>query len=110
MNAAGLTFALGGINAVLSMPFFQDIVTDGSVSQGEFDGTRQQLSGVYNTLRNTPGEKAEAMVDKYDGDLTAYSDKFNADMSAANTLAAFGDAQIFAGFISTIMAKSGLHE
>jgi hypothetical protein len=109
MNAAGLTFTLGGMNAVLGMPFFQNIVTNGSVSQGEFDGTRAQLAGVYNTLKNTPGDKIEAMVDKYNDDLTTHLEKFNAEWGS-DLLAAFRDAQIFAGFISTVMAKSGLHE
>lgn len=109
MNAAGLTFTLGGINATLGMPFFQNIVTDGSVSQAELDGTRKQLAGVYNTLRNTPGEKIEAMVDKYDEDLTAHLDKFNGEWGR-DLLAAFRDAQIFGGYITTIMAKSGLRD
>ncbi len=109
MNAAGLTFTLGGINAVLGMPFFQDLVTKGSVSQAELDGTRQQLKGVHNTLTNTPGDKIEAMVDKYNDALTTHLDKFNSEWGA-DLLAAFRDAQIFAGYITTIMAKSGLKE
>ena len=39
MNAAGMTFVLGGVYSVLQMPFFQSIVTNGSVSQDEFNGT-----------------------------------------------------------------------
>ena len=109
MNAAGLTFTLGGVNAVLGMPFFQNIVTNGSVTQGELDGTREQLRGVYQTLQNTPGDKIEAMVDEYNDDLTAHLDKFNSGWGT-DLLGAFREAQIFAGFISSVMAKSGLHE
>jgi len=62
MNAAGLTFVLGGVYSVLQMPFFQSIVTDGSVSQDEFSGTLSDLGAVIATLKNTPGSKIEAMV------------------------------------------------
>ena len=41
MNAAGLTFVLGGVYSVLQMPFFQSIVAD-----DEFSGTLTDLGAV----------------------------------------------------------------
>ncbi len=109
MNAAGMTFVLGGVYAVLQMPFFQSIVTNGSVSQDEFSGTLEDLGGVIATLKNTPGSEIEAMVDEFNDDLTAHLDKFNSEWGS-DLLAAFRDAQIMSGYVSTIMAKSGLSE
>lgn len=109
MNAAGMTFVLGGVYAVLQMPFFQSIVTNGSVSQDEFSGTLEDLGAVIATLKNTPGNKIEAMVDEFNDELTAHLDSFNSEWGT-NQLAAFRDAQIMAGYVTTIMAKSGLSE
>jgi len=107
MNAAGLNLVISGTSANLEMPFYQDLVTDGSIKQDELDGTRRLLSGAAETLRNTPAEKIEAVVAQYDEDLTAYSDKLNV-IPQQNLLERFQVAQIMAGFVTTIMAKSGL--
>ena len=107
MNAAGLNLVLSGVSANLEMAFYQNLVTDGSISQGELDGTRRLLSGAVATLRNTPAEKIEEMVAQYNEDLTAYSDKFNA-IPQEDLLDRFQLAQIMAGYFTTIMAKSGL--
>jgi hypothetical protein len=109
MNAAGMTFVLGGVSAVLGMPFFQTLVTNGSISQGELDGTRKNLGAVIATLKNTPGNQIEPMVDKYNDELTAYLDKFNSEWGQ-DLLGAFRDAQIMMGYVTSIMAGSGLHE
>lgn len=109
MNAAGMTFVLTGVSAVLGMPFFQSIVTNGSVSQGELDGTRSDLAAVITTLKNTPSSKIEAMVAQYNDELTAHLEKFNAEWGQ-DQLAAFRDAQIMAGYVTSVMAKSGLSE
>ena len=109
MNAAGLTFVLNGVSSVLGMPMFQTLVTNGSVSQGEFDGTRQDLAAVIATLQNTPGDKIEAMVDQYNDELTDHLEKFDAEWTQ-DYLSAFRDAQIMVGFVTTIMAKSGLRD
>lgn len=109
MNAAGMTFVLGGVYAVLQMPFFQSIVTNGSVSQDEFNGTVSNLAAVITTLKNTPGSKIEAMVDQFNDQLTAHLDSFNSEWGS-DLLAAFRDAQIMMGYVTTIMAKSGLHD
>ena len=109
MNAAGMTFVLGGVSAVLGAPMFQSLVTNGSVSQDEFDGTRKDLSSVIATLKNTPSEKIEAMVDEFNDDLSEHLDKFNSEWTQ-DELGAFRDAQVMAGYVTTIMAKSGLSE
>ena len=109
MNAAGMTFVLTGVSATLGMPFFQSLVTNGSIRQDELDGTREDLAAVIATLRNTPSAKIEAMVDEFNADLTATLDKFNAEWGT-DLLGGFRDAQIMAGYVTTIMAKSGLNE
>ena len=109
MNAAGMTFVLGGVYSVLQMPFFQTIVTNGSVSQDEFTGTLSDLRDVITTLKNTPGSKIEAMVDQFNDELTAHLNSFNSEWGS-DLLAAFRDAQIMMGYVTTIMAKSGLHD
>ena len=109
MNAAGMTFVLGGVYSVLQMPFFQSIVTNGSVSQDEFTGTLSDLRDVITILKNTPGSKIEAMVDQFNDELTAHLNSFNSEWGS-DLLAAFRDAQIMMGYVTTIMAKSGLHD
>lgn len=109
MNAAGLTFVMGGVYATLQMPFFQSIVTDGRVSQGEFTGTLQDFGDTTTTLRNTPGNEIEAMVDQFNDYLTEHLDKFNSEWGT-DLLAAFREAQMMLGFVTTVMAKSGLSD
>lgn len=109
MNAAGMIFALSGVSAVMGMPFYQSLVTDGSISQDELDGTRNNLSAVITTLKKTPLEKIEALVSQYDDVLTEQLDKFNS-VGQLNYLDGFKHAQIMAGYVTTIMAKAGLKE
>lgn len=89
------------------MPDFQSIITDGSVRQDEFDGTRHKLSAIIATLKNTPAEKIEALVAQYDEELTLYLDKFNTK-THEHALDSFRNAQIMIGYVTTIMTKSGL--
>ena len=107
MNASGMTFVLSGVSAVLGMPFFQSLVTNGSIAQDELDGTRNNLSAIVTTLRNTPPDKLEALVAQYNDELTQYLDKFNSEWGQ-DQLAAFRDAQLMTGYVTTIMAKSGI--
>lgn len=109
MNAAGMIFVLSGVSAVVGMPFYQSLVTDGSISQSELDGTRHNLSSVIATLKNTPVEKIEAMVAEFDEELTAHLDKFNT-VGQKDILEGFREAQVMSGYVTTIMAKSGLKE
>ena len=109
MNAAGLTFVLSGVSAVLGMPFFQTLVTNGSIQQDELDGTRNNLSAAITTLKNTPQDKIEALVAQYNDELTERLDKFNAEWGH-DMLGGFRDAQLMAGYVTTIMAKAGIRE
>ena len=110
MNAQGLTTMLVGVSSALNFAFYQNLVANGSITQDELDGTRKDLARVIQTLKNTPGEKIEAMVDQYDTELTAHLNKFDSEWTQEDPLSAFRDAQTMAGFVSTIMAKSGLTE
>jgi hypothetical protein len=107
MNAAGMMVVLGEVSNALGMPHFQSLVTDGSISKSEFDGTRSNLAALLTTLRKAPPDKIEAMVAQYDNQLTEHLDKFNAEWGK-DTLGDFRDAQIMTGYITMIMAKSGI--
>ncbi|HEY0322071.1 MAG TPA: hypothetical protein VGC66_14015 [Pyrinomonadaceae bacterium] len=109
MNAAGLIVVLTQISSGLGMPFYQTLVTDGSIQQGEFEGTRKNLAAVLATIKNTPTDKIEAMVAQHDANLTAHLDSYNSKWGA-DPLGGFRDAQVIAGYVTTIMAKSGLTE
>ena len=107
MNAAGMMVMLTEVSNALGMPHFQSLVTDGSISQGELDGTRHNLAAIVTTLKKTPPDKIEAMVAQYDAQLTEHLSKFDAEWGK-DTLGDFRDAQIMAGYVTMIMAKSGL--
>ena len=107
MNAAGMTFVLGGVYSVLQMPFYQSIVTNGSISQSEFSGTVKDLGAVIATLKNTPGDKIEAIVDEYDNELTTHLNNFNSGWGN-DLLAAFREAQMMLGYVTSVIAKSGI--
>jgi hypothetical protein len=107
MNAAGLIFVLNGVSAGLGMPHFQTIVKNGSVSEDEFTGTQKGLANVIATLKKTPVEKIEAMVDKYNDELTAHLDSFDGEWGK-DSLAGFRDAQVMLGYVTSVMAQSGL--
>jgi histidine ammonia-lyase len=114
MNAKGLIVMLGGIIADLDMgagpgtlSMSQKLVDDGAVSQGELDGTRNNLKALVATLKNTPEEKIEALVAEFDKDLSAYLDKFNALGSGA-LIEKFRIAQIMSGMAVSIMSKAGV--
>jgi hypothetical protein len=110
MNAKGLPFILEGVITGLEAPgggypsFYQKLVSAGTLSQGELDGTRNNLKGLVATLKKTPEDKIEAVVARYDKDLSAYADKFNALREAS--IEQFRIAQIMAGLAVTIMAKA----
>ena len=103
MNAWGLNVMLTGVSAVLGMPFMQSLVTEGSISQDELDGTRSYLSSVATTLKNAPPDKIEALVAQYDEQLTVHINQVNSD--AQDLLGTFREAQIVAGYLTMIMGK-----
>jgi hypothetical protein len=106
MNAAGMLVALREVYGTLGMPFYQSIVTDGSVSLSEFYGTHQHLAGVISTLA-TPSEKLEALVAEHNEKLPAQLDKFNA-IGQQDFIGGFRTAQTMVGYVTTIMNKSGI--
>jgi len=107
MNAAGLIFVLSGVSAGLGMPHFQTLSAIGTVSQGELDSTRKGVAAALATLKRTPAEKIEAMVAKYDQELTTYLDKFNSAWGV-DPIGGFRAAQIMEGYVTSIMNKSGI--
>ena len=104
MNAAGLVFTLSGVSAVLNSVFYENLA---GVSAGELAGTRTGAAALVKTLQNTPGAKIEAMVEQYNSELTQALDGFQGNWTG-NRLQGFRDAQVMIGFVSTVMAKSGL--
>jgi hypothetical protein len=88
-------------------PIFQNLVTDGSINQDELDGTRSNLSTIVAILKNTPTEKIEELVAKYDEQLTEHLNKFN---GSEQTLEAFRDAQTMTGYVTTILSQAGIKE
>ncbi len=109
MNAAGMNAVLNNVSATLTMPFFQALVTDGKISQGELDGTRTNLSASLAAVKQMPKERLEALVAQYDKELTGYNDKFNSAW-AQDALGGFRSAQIMAGYVTTIMNKHAISE
>ena len=106
MDASGLTTFMGYIAKELEHPFFQDLVAKGSVSQSELDSTRKNLAGIYATLLKTPRDKIEAMVAKHNEQIMEHATFAGGE--AVDPLGAFREAQIIAGYFTTIMAESGL--
>ncbi|HWT07171.1 MAG TPA: hypothetical protein VN224_15505 [Xanthomonadales bacterium] len=100
---------LNGVVNGMKMPHFRRAATEAGVSEGEFDGTLGNLVAVESTLKAAPHEKLEAMVARFDPQLTAHVQKFHKD-PAQHVLPAFREAQMLAGFIATVMVKSKLHE
>ena len=107
MNAIGMTAVISGVYTAVTMPFFQKLVTDGSIQQGELDGTRKNLGDIIAILKKTPPEKIEAMVAEYNDELTTQLNSFNSHW-AEDLLPAFREAQVMTGYVTSIMDKSGL--
>ncbi|MDT7603081.1 MAG: hypothetical protein QOF61_1078 [Acidobacteriota bacterium] len=106
MNAAGLVFTLNGVSTMLNSVFYDNLE---GVSAEELAGTRSDMTDLAQTVQNTPGDKIEAMVDQYNPELTQALNAFDGDW-AGNRLQGFRDAQVMMGFVSTLMAKSGLSD
>lgn len=109
MNAQGLGAMLNGVVNGMKLPHFRGAAVKAGVSEGEFDATLANLAAVEATLTTAPHAKLEAMVAHFNPQLTAHVDKFHKDVDQ-HALPAFREAQTLAGFIATVMVKSGLHE
>ena len=106
MNVQGLIFTLSGVSGVLNSVFYDNLE---GVSPEELAGVREDAADLVNTLQNTPPDKISAMVAQYNDELTQALDAFDSDW-AANRLQGFRDAETMIGFVTTVMAKSGLHD
>jgi hypothetical protein len=109
VNAQGLGVMLNGVLSGMTFPHFRRVAVEGGVSEGEFDATLANLAAVEATLKTVPHEKLDAMVARFDPQLTAHVQKFHKAVEQ-HALPAFREAQTLAGFITTVMVKSGLHE
>jgi hypothetical protein len=104
MNAKGLVFTLNGVSGALHTFYYDNLA---GVHADELAGTRSNAAAIVETLRKTPGEKIEAMVEKHNIELTAALSKFQREWQG-DTLKGFRDAQVMLGVVTTVMAKSGL--
>jgi len=77
MNAKGLTMVLSGVSARLHMAFYETLVTNREIKQDELDGTRKLAVSAIAILRKAPSDKLEALVAKFDRELTSASHSFN---------------------------------
>ena len=109
MNTQQLMFQLGAVSATLRAPMFDALAKDGKISKGEIDSTRERLKDIVSSLHSTPASKIEAMLEKYGAQLTEHFQRFESHW-AGNYLAALQEAQIMLGFMTTILAKSGIKE
>jgi hypothetical protein len=100
---------LNGVLSGMKLAHFRRAVIGGGVSEGEFDGTLGNLTSVEASLGTMPHEKLEAMVGRFNAQLTTHVQKFHND-SAEHAVPAFREAQTLAGFIASVMVKSGQHE
>ena len=110
MNHQEFMFVLGGAGN-LNSPMFDKLVIDKAITQAELASTREGLKDVVNTLKYTPSNKIEALVAEYGSELTKHFRKFAEETSTkSNFLAAFHDAQIMLGFLTSILVKAGIRE
>ena len=110
MNHQEFMFVLGGAGN-LNSPMFDKLVIDKAITQAELASTREGLKDVVNTLKYTPSNKIEALVAEYGSELAKHFRKFSEETSTkSNFLAAFHDAQIMLGFLTSILAKARIRE
>ncbi|MDQ1557418.1 MAG: hypothetical protein QOD32_478 [Pyrinomonadaceae bacterium] len=62
MNAAGVMVVLTQISSSLEMPHFKSLVSDGSISQGEFDEVSSDENGERNLTRGLTGRASRRLV------------------------------------------------
>jgi hypothetical protein len=109
MNSQQLMFQLGAVSGTLRAPMFDALAKDGKISKGEIDSTRERLKDIVISLQSTPANKIEAMLEKYGAQLTEHFQHFESQW-VGNHLAAFQEAQLMLGFMTSILAKSGIKE
>lgn len=107
MNAAGLRMTIYTIDSVINSPDWYDEIVKEGVAPDELLGTRKELSYLDKAMQATPPEKLDAVVAKYDAELTAHGEKFSGEW-IANRLAGFRDAQIMIGYVNSIFHEAGI--
>lgn len=106
MNVQGLTLMLTGVASALEWKFFDDLVNEG-VSASELSGTRRLANTLVDTIKSTPHEQLDALVAKFDPQLTATNDKFQREWQT-NMLTGFRDAQVMLGHVNTVFNEAGI--
>ena len=109
MNSQQLMFQLGAVSSTLRAPMFDALAKDGKISKGEIDNTRERLKDIVTTLNKTTFTKIEAMLAEYGAQLNEHFEKFESAW-IRDHLAGLQEAQIMLGFMTSILAKSGIKE
>ncbi|HEV2762579.1 MAG TPA: hypothetical protein VGV38_06250 [Pyrinomonadaceae bacterium] len=98
---------LTSVDSVLNSALWYDGIIKDGVSPAELEGTREESSYLVRALEATPHEKLEALVARYDPELTEHLNKFQGEWQK-DRLAGFRDAQIMIGFVTTIFNEAGI--
>ena len=106
MNVQGLTFMLTNVAGALEWRFFDSLVNEG-VSASELSGTRHLANKLVSTIKSTPHERLDALVAKFDPQLTQAMAKFQGEWQS-KTLEGFRDAQVMLGHVNTIFNEAGI--
>jgi hypothetical protein len=109
MNSQQLMFQLGAVSSTLRAPMFDALAKGGKITKGEIDNTRERLKDIVTTLNATPFNKIEAMLAQYGAQLNEHFQKFESQW-IRDYSAGLQEAQIMLGFMTTILAKSGIKE
>jgi hypothetical protein len=109
MNTQELMFRLGVVSVTLGAPMFDALAKDGKISKGEIDNTRERLKDIVTLLNKTTLSKIEEMLAQYGDQLEEHYGKFESRW-VRDHAAGLQEAQIMLGFMTTILAKSGIKE
>jgi hypothetical protein len=107
MNAAGLKVTIAHVASIINSSIYFDKLTSEGVSAAELKGTRQDATALAKALATTPSEKIEALVTRFNGQLTHALNNFMGDWQM-NQLKGFRDAQIMIGFVTSLCNKAGI--
>src|SRR4029077_2329683 len=109
MNTQQLMFQLGAVSSTLKAPMFDALAKDGKITKGEIDSTRERLKDIVTALHKTPFNKIEAMLAEYGAQLNEHFQNFES-VWIRDYSAGLHEAQIMLGFMTSILAKSGIKE
>jgi len=109
MTSQELMFRLGAVSGTLKAPMFDALAKDGKITKGEIDSTRERLKDLVTSLNKAALHKIEAMLAEYGAQLDEHFRKFESVWIRDNS-AGLQEAQIMLGFMTSILAKSGIKE